>query len=440
MIVAKFGGTSVGTAQRIRNVAKLINDGVPKVIVLSAMSGTTNVLMGIADCLHNENVTDGLVKIKALQSQYTNVVEELYETNNGKRLGGEIVQSHFAQIHSLANTPFSSYDSKKMVAYGELLSTVLFHLLLTELGIASTLLQALDFMRVDEHGEPDMNATSTLLQKQINEYSGHHTFVTQGYICRNAYGEVDNLKRGGSDYTATILGALLNADEVQIWTDIDGMHNNDPRYVTPTKPIAELTFDEAAELAYFGAKILHPTCVLPAQRKNIPVRLLNTMEPEKPGTVIKQTTSFGGVKAVACKDGITAVKIKSSRMLLAFGFLRAVFEVFERFRTPIDAITTSEVAVSLTIDDASRLDEIVTELNMLGTVELDRDLALICIVGDFGPEKQGYALKIFEALRDIPVRMISYGGSERNVTVVIKAELKRAALTALNQHLFEFTT
>jgi len=435
-VIRKFGGTSVGTAQRMRNVLPIVNTGRRDVVVLSAMSGTTNTLLDIAAFMRDGANETARAKINELEARYRDVVNGLYDSLEGKKRGGEIVRFHFNQMCSWTNTMFTPNKEKAIAAQGELLSTALFHALLEEHGVNAALLPALDFMRIDEHGEPDMEHTAALLHAELKKLPYNALVVTQGFICRNAFGYVDNLKRGGSDYTATILGALLCASEVQIWTDIDGMHNNDPRFVSPTKPIAELTFDEAAELAYFGAKILHPTCVLPAQRSNIPVRLLNTMQPDAVGTVIRQTTSHEGIKAVASKDGITAIKIKSSRMLLAFGFLRAVFEVFERYKTPIDAITTSEVAVSLTVDDATHLKEIVKELQTLGSVEVDRDLAIVCIVGNFGPEKQGYALKIFEALKDIPVRMISYGGSERNVTVVVNAAHKRIALAALNRHLF----
>ena len=323
-----------------------------------------------------------------------------------------------------------------ILAQGELLSTGLFQCLLEENNSDSVLLPALEFMRTGENGEPDMEYVEARARGELAKYPGKALFITQGYICRNAAGEIDNLKRGGSDYTATILGAAIRAEEIQIWTDIDGMRNNDPRVVDKTSPVAELSFDEAAELAYFGAKILHPTCILPAQMRNIPVRLLNTLQPEAKGTLITEKSAGDGIKAVAAKDGITAIKIKSGRMLLAYGFLRAVFEIFERYKTPIDMIATSEVAVSLTIDDRGNLDAIVRELKEFCSVEVDYDLSIICVVGSFTAEKEGYALRIFESLRNIPIRMISYGGSENNVSVLVETKLKRAALIALNKGLF----
>jgi aspartate kinase len=322
------------------------------------------------------------------------------------------------------------------LAQGELLSTAMFHYYLEEIKIDSVLLPALNFMRINENEEPDMKYIEQNAASELAKYPASKLFITQGYICRNSFGEIDNLKRGGSDYTATIIGAAIRAEEIQIWTDIDGMHNNDPRIVKDTHPIAELSFDEAAELAYFGAKILHPTCILPAQVKNIPVRLLNTMQPDAKGTVITSKVSGDSIKAVAAKDGITAIKIKSGRMLLAYGFLRSVFEIFERYKTPIDMITTSEVAVSLTIDNTKNLDAIVKELKEFCTVEVDSDLTIICIVGSFTAEKEGYALKIFDALKNIPIRMISYGGSENNVSVLVDTKLKNDALVALNKGLF----
>ena len=436
MLVMKFGGTSVGSPARMRNLVQLVHDRRRKVVVLSAMSGTTDALLFIAICLHNQQHDEARMRINELEERYRNVVNELFETDNFKRVGRELIKTHFDFLRSFTEDAFTANEEKAIAAQGELLSTALFHFHLAERGIDSVLLPALDFMRIDEHGEPELALTTNRLNDLVEKQNDAVLFITQGYICRNAYGEVDNLKRGGSDYTATIIGAALNASEVQIWTDIDGMHNNDPRVVSPTKPITELSFDEAAELAYFGAKILHPTCVLPAQRKNIPVRLLNTMKPDAPGTLITQRAKTNGVKAVAAKDGIAAVNIKSSRMLLAFGFLRSIFEVFERYRTPVDAIATSEVAVSLTIDDLSYLDAIAKELGEFGSVSVDKDLSIVCIVGDFGADKQGYALQIFQALKDIPVRMISYGGSERNVTVVVKTQHKRDALVALNKGLF----
>ena len=292
-------------------------------------------------------------------------------------------------------------------------------------------------MRIDENEEPDTAAIEKGLRLELKKHKSK-LYITQGYICRNTFGEIDNLKRGGSDYTATLIGAALRSYEVQIWTDIDGMHNNDPRIVDQTEPVTEMSFDEAAELAYFGAKILHPTCILPAQKMNVPVRLLNTMQAQAPGTLISGKPPVDRITAIAAKDGITAINIRSGRMLLAYGFLRSVFEVFERYKTPIDMITTSEVAISLTIDQPKHLVEIVQELEDFGTVHVDADQSIICVVGSFSGEKKGYARMIFESLSDIPIRMISYGGSENNVSVLVDSKYKKEALIALNKGLFNF--
>ncbi|MBI4351010.1 MAG: aspartate kinase [Elusimicrobia bacterium] len=436
MKILKFGGTSVGSAERMRALAGLINDGAPKIVVLSAMAGTTNALVEIAGavCAGERVKAEGL--IGALEEKYSAVAAELYGRGETLAGGKELLASRFAELRALAAGPFTGKEERAVLAQGELLSTGLFQLLLEEGKIDSVLLPALAFMRIDADGEPAMAYIEAEAGKELAKHPGKELFITQGYICRNPAGEIDNLKRGGSDYTATILGAAIRAEEIQIWTDIDGMHNNDPRVVEGTSPIAELSFDEAAELAYFGAKILHPTCILPAQLRNVPVRLLNTMQPAARGTLITERTAGDQIKAVAAKDGITAIKIKSGRMLLAYGFLRAVFGIFERYKTPIDMITTSEVAVSLTIDDTKNLDAIVRELKGFCSVEVDYGLTIVCVVGSFTAEKEGYALKIFEAMKNIPIRMISYGGSENNVSVLVKTERKSEALLALNKGLF----
>lgn len=436
MRILKFGGTSVGSAERMHALVQLINDDVPKIIVLSAMSGTTNNLIEIAAALYaKENEKAGQL-IDALESRYKQVVKELHKSKASLNKSSELINSHVNYLRSFTMDLFTVNEERAVLAQGELLSTALFHYYLEEINIDSVLLPALNFMRIDENEEPDMKYIESNAKLELAKYPSNKLFITQGYICRNAFGEIDNLKRGGSDYTATIIGAAIQSDEIQIWTDIDGMHNNDPRIVDKTHPIAELSFDEAAELAYFGAKILHPTCILPAQTRNIPVRLLNTMQPQAKGTVITSKAGGENIKAVAAKDGITAIKIKSARMLLAYGFLRSVFEIFERYKTPIDMITTSEVAVSLTIDNTKNLDAIVKELKEFCSVEVDYDLTIVCIVGSFKAEKEGYALKIFEALKNIPIRMISYGGSANNVSVLVDTKLKKNALVALNNGLF----
>ncbi len=436
MKVLKFGGTSVGSAERMHALVHLISDVSPKIVVLSAMSGTTNNLVEIANALYAKKNELAKKLIDDLNTKYTGVISQLYKTEKVLNKSKELLVSHFNYLHSFRMDMFTANEERAILAQGELLSTALFHYYLEEIGIDSVLLPALNFMRITVNEEPDMKYIELNLTAELAKYPNNKLFITQGYICRNAFGEIDNLKRGGSDYTATIVGAAIRADEIQIWTDIDGMHNNDPRIVDKTLPIAELSFDEAAELAYFGAKILHPTCILPAQMCNIPVRLLNTMQPEAKGTVITQKVSGDSIKAVAAKDGISAIKIKSGRMLLAYGFLRSVFEIFERYKTPIDMITTSEVAVSLTIDNTQNLDAIKKELQEFCSVEIDTDLTIVCIVGNFTAEKEGYALKIFESLKNIPIRMISYGGSEHNVSILVDTKLKKDTLVALNKGLF----
>lgn len=437
MLVVKFGGTSVGSAERIKSVARLIHSDQPKIVVLSAMSGTTNSLVEIADYLYKKNNDSAHEAIIALEKKYYDVVTELFSTNEYIEKGNELIKSHFNYIKSFTQDMFTLFEEKAILAQGELLSTALMHFYLNEQSIHSILVPALNFMRTDKDGEPDQFYIKENLEREIKSHPNQKLFITQGFISRNTFGEIDNLKRGGSDYSASLIGAAIQAEEIQIWTDIDGMHNNDPRVVNNTKPLASLSFDEAAELAYFGAKILHPASVQPAKIANIPVRLKNTMQPDASGTLISSKSSNRGITAIAAKDNITAVKIKSGRMLLAHGFMRKVFEIFETYKTSIDMITTSEVAVSVTIDDTKYLNDIVDELKKYGTVEVDQDLSIICIVGDFIAESKGYALKVFSALKDISIRMISYGGSKHNVSLLVNTSDKKEALIALNKNLFE---
>jgi aspartate kinase len=436
MKIMKFGGTSVGTPQRMKALISLINDGEPKIVVLSAMSGTTNALVEISQALYNNDKDNAANHIAALELEYNRVIHNLFQYGKELEKGKELISMHFEYLRSFTLDLFTVNEERAILAQGELISTALFQFLLEENQIPSVLLPALNFMRINENTEPDLEFITENLNHELHKFPGYNLFITQGYICRNDYGEIDNLKRGGSDYTATIIGAAVKAEEIQIWTDIDGMHNNDPRVVNRTFPIAKLTFDEAAELAYFGAKILHPTCILPAKNQNIPVRLLNTLQPEASGTLISSENQAEGFRAVAAKDGITAINIKSGRMLMAYGFLRAVFEVFERFRKPIDMITTSEVAVSVTIDNTDNLENILEELAGFGTVNTDSNLSIVSIVGLFPAGKPGYAGTIFETLRYIPVRMISYGGSENNISILVDTELKKQTLLALNKGLF----
>ena len=435
MKVLKFGGTSVGSAQRMKNVAKLIV-GEKNIIVLSAMSGTTNSLVEISDYLYKKNPDGANELINQLARKYFNHIEELYNTDEYKVKARELVTSHFDHIRSFTKDLFTLFEEKEILSQGELISTGMMNLYLNEQGVNSVLLPALEYMRTDKNAEPDPVYIKERLLKLLQENPDADLYITQGYICRNAYGEVDNLQRGGSDYSASLIGAAINASEIQIWTDIDGMHNNDPRIVKGTSPVRHLHFEEAAELAYFGAKILHPTCILPAKVNNIPVRLLNTMQPEAFGTLISSELVKDRIKAVAAKDNITAIKIKSGRMLLATGFLRKVFEIFEVYQTPIDMITTSEVGVSVTIDNCKRLDDIVNDLKKYGTVTVDEDMVIVCVVGDLEWDNVGFEAQIVQAMKDVPVRMISYGGSNYNVSLLIKASDKQRALQALSDHLF----
>ena len=436
MKVLKFGGTSVGSAARMKDVAKLICDGEQKIVVLSAMSGTTNSLVEISDYFYKNNTSGALEKINSLEQKYYDVIEDLYSKADCKAEAKQIIKTHFEYLRSFSKSVFTLFEEKAILAQGELLSTAMFQLYLQEIGENSALLPALEYMRIDKNSEPDTAYIAENLEKQLQAQPDKMIYITQGYICRNFYGEIDNLQRGGSDYSASLVGAALKADEIQIWTDIDGMHNNDPRFVEGTKPVPYLHFEEAAELAYFGAKILHPTCILPAKLNNIPVRLLNTMEPEAHGTLISMRCQKHTIEAVAAKDGITAIKIKSGRMLLAHGFLRKVFEIFESYQTSIDMITTSEVGVSVTIDNTKKLDEILNSLKKLGTVTVDSNMVIICVVGDLPAENVGFQAKAVNAMKDIPVRMISYGGSNYNVSFLINADDKKRALVALSQGLF----
>ena len=436
MKVLKFGGTSVGTPQRMKEVAKLITDGERKIVVLSAMSGTTNTLVEISDYLYKKNPEGANEIINKLESKYKQHVNELYSTEEYKQKTLEFIKAQFNYIRSYTKDIFTLFEEKVILAQGELISTNMVTNYLQEQGVKAVLLPALEFMRTDKNAEPDPTYIKTKLAAQLELYPDAEIYITQGFICRNAYGEIDNLQRGGSDYSASLIGAAIGADEIQIWTDIDGMHDNDPRFVEKTAPVRQLHFEEAAELAYFGAKILHPTCIQPAKYANIPVRLLNTMEPTAPGTLISNDTEKGKIKAVAAKDNITAIKIKSGRMLLAYGFLRKVFEIFESYQTSIDMICTSEVGVSVSIDNTKHLNEILNDLKKYGTVTVDHDMCIICVVGDLEWENVGFEAKALDAMRDIPVRMISFGGSNYNISFLIRESDKKEALQSLSKHLF----
>lgn len=439
MLVLKFGGTSVGSAERIKNLAELTKGQKLKIVVLSAMSGTTNALVEISQALYEKNTSKAKELIQSLEDKYRKEIKDLYNNETIAKKGNELLDDYFNYIASFLDFPiFTSKEEKIILAQGELLSTHMFHFYMSEIGEKTILLPALEFMRINKDGEPDFPYIEERIKEEIKKYPDIDFFITQGYICKNAQGDIDNLQRGGSDYTACIIGAVIDAEEIQIWTDIDGMHNNDPRFVNKTHPINELSFDEAAELAYFGAKILHPTCILPAQKRGIPVALKNTMQPEAKGTLIGNINTPEGIRAVAAKDGIYAITIKSGRMLLAYGFLKTIFEIFDKYKTSIDMITTSEVAVSLTIDNPSNLEYIIKELREIANVEYEKDQTIIAIVGNIAKNESGYAVKILEALKNIPLHMISYGGSEHNISVVIDSKSKKEALQALNTTLFGY--
>ncbi len=438
MKVMKFGGTSVGSPERMKGVASLVTEsGEPTFIVLSAMSGTTNSLVEISDYLYKKNPEGANEVINNLEKKYMQHVEELYSTEEMKQTTREFLQGEFNYLRSFTKDLFTSFEEKSIVAQGEMMSTNMVVNYLKEQGVKAVLLSALDFMRTDKNAEPDPQYIKEKLAAIMEQNQGYQIYITQGFICRNAYGEVDNLQRGGSDYTASLIGAALPADEIQIWTDIDGMHNNDPRVVEHTEAVRQLNFEEAAELAYFGAKILHPTCVQPAKYAGIPVRLKNTMDPKADGTIIDNVIVRGKIKAVAAKDNITAIKIKSSRMLLATGFLRKVFEIFESYQTPIDMIATSEVGVSMSIDNDTHLNDIVNELKKYGTVTVDADMCIICVVGDLDWSNVGFETIATDALKNIPIRMVSYGGSNYNISFLIKERDKKQALQNLSEVLFE---
>ncbi len=434
MKVIKFGGTSVGSPERMKKVAELVSNE-EAIVVLSAVSGTTNSLTEIAQLLYKNERNVAKQAIQDLLKHYHSFISELLSSEKQLNKAKELIESHFSHIDSFTEDLFTLHEEKTILAQGELLSTALFQLYLEEKEIKCCLLPALDFMRIDKDLEPDSYYIKHNIERELKQCDSN-LYITQGYICRNVFGEIDNLKRGGSDYTASLIGAAIKATEIEIWTDIDGMHNNDPRVVDNTFSIEHLSYNEAAELAYFGAKILHPASVYPAQLSGIPIWLKNTLEPSKPGTKIAKEIDKREFTAVATKDGITAIKIKSGRMLLAYGFLRKIFDIFERYKTPIDVITTSEVAVSITIDDNTNLDAIQEELRYLGEVEINKNLSIVCVVGNFSHDSMGAGNKIFNSLQHIPIRMVSYGGSQHNVSIVIETEYKKEALVSLNNGLF----
>ena len=436
MKVLKFGGTSVGTPQRMKDVVGLINDGKQKIVVLSAMSGTTNTLVEISDYFRKNNAEAANNIINQLRIKYKQHVKELYTTEEQATKAQAVLDEIFTTLRSFSHKPFSDADEKVVLAQGEIMSTNMITLYMQEQGIKTLLIPALDFMKLDTKDEPDTHYIQEHLAAILKQAPGYDVYITQGFICRDSEGRIANLQRGGSDYTACLIGAGLKSEEIQIWTDIDGMHNNDPRIVDKTKPVRQLHFEEAAELAYFGAKILHPTCIQPAKFAGVPVRLLNTMDPSAPGTIINNEFQEGKIKAVAAKDNIISIQVHSSRMLLAYGFLRKVFEIFESYKTSIDMVSTSEVGVSVTIDNKSYLKDIVADLMKYGTVTVKENMCIICVVGDLSRDNVGFESQAAKALKDIPVQMISYGGSNHNISFLINEEDKKSALQALSDTLF----
>lgn len=437
MKVMKFGGTSVGKPERMHHIAGLVTkETEPTIVVLSALSGTTNALVEIGDNIAKGDRSAAKQSIDKLEAHYHNFIADLVKKPEMVEKAKAIVGEHFEFLNIILKISFSEALNKDILAQGELLSTKLFCTYLEEQGIEHALLPALEFMTIDAYDEPQIGSIKIKLSQLLQQHKDKKLFVTQGYICRNSRGEVDNLKRGGSDYSASLIGAAINASVCEIWTDIDGMHNNDPRVVKKTVPVEQLSFEEAAELAYFGAKILHPASIWPAQTYKVPVKLLNTMEPDAKGTSIVEEAGSVGVKAVAAKDNIIAIRIKSSRMLLAYGFLRKIFEVFEKYRTPIDMITTSEVAVSLTIDSPVYLKEILKELEPFGTTEVDHNQTIISVVGNEIAQTTDIVKKLFGSIMNIPVRMVSYGGSPHNISLLIDAKYKMQILQQLNKGMF----
>ncbi len=437
MKVLKFGGTSVGSAERIAKVADIITERGKNIVVLSAMAGTTDTLVEITDYLYKKNTSGAKETINKLESRYDQTIDSLYDSEAAKQQAKNEIRACFNYLRSLVKNVFSEIEEKEILAQGELMSTSMMDVYLREKGVKSVLIPALDYMKIDSDDNPDLQYIKQRLSNLLDKYPKADVYITQGYICRNARGAVDNLHRGGSDYSASLIGAAIDAEEIEIWTDIDGMHNNDPRYVEGTRPVEKLNFEEAAELAYFGAKILHPACIQPAKLNNIPVRLLNTLDPLAQGTLIGNDSVENAIKAIAAKDNITVIKIKSSRMLQAYGFLRKVFEIFESYKTPIDMVATSEVGVSVSIDNEKKIDDIVDELRKFGTVTIDRDMVIICVVGNLAWQKGGYEAKAIAALEDIPTRMICYGGSDYNISFLVRKEDKIKALNRLSAQLFD---
>lgn len=432
----KFGGTSVGTAERIKHVATLIQDGERNIVVISAMGSTTNVLVDIANCFYHKEPDEAKHILEQMRQGYAAEIDKLYDKPETKEKAQALIDSCLDTVWSFAKGPFTMFDEKTIVAQGELMSAGMVAFYLEEQGVPAVHLPALDFMRITKDSEPDMEYIEHKLQMRLDPYPETLIFITEGFICRNAFGEIDNLLRGGSDYSASIIGAAIHAREIQIWTDIDGLHNNDPRFVRHTVPVRQLNFDEAAKLAHFGAKILHPECIEPAKRYNIPVRLLNTFTPDAPGTLISNFAEKGRIKAVAAKDGIIYIKILSMRVYPNPEFLNRVFDSFARYRVPVDLISTSEASVSVAVEENKCPMDAIHAIERFALIQIDRGMVIVCVVGDLEWQNIGFEARIINALKDIPIRMISYGGSSSNVSLVLRASDKVRALEALNSRVF----
>jgi len=437
MKVLKFGGTSVGSPESLVRVKEIVySQKGATFVVLSAMSGVTNELLQVLDAIKDSDSQKLEALTQVIADKHYHLIHAVLQEESLQQQAIQHVDDVLQRLQGFLQVPEAHNLYSEILTLGELMSTKIFSIVLHQDGVANTWLNATDFMHIDHDDNPSIGPIRTQLEAVLNAHKKTEVYITQGFLCLDKEGDVSNLKRGGSDYSATLIGAAIAAEEVQIWTDIDGFHNNDPRCVEHTKPIAQLTYDEAAELAYFGAKILHPKTVSPVRAQGIPVFLKNTFEPESFGTLISDQATTKGLKAIAAKDGIIAINIKSNQMLMAYGFLRKIFEVFEKYETPIDMITTSEIAVSLTIDDATNLDKITSEIGTYAHVIIEHQQTIISIVGD-SLMSQNNANQIFSVLKEIPVRMISYGGSTNNISILVNTDHKIQALRSLHATLFQ---
>lgn len=436
MKVLKFGSAAIGSVDKIQAVASIVEKEKNNIIVLSSIKGTAETLAEISKYLYNKNQEGAFELINQLDDTYTSLISDLFETEEYRVKALKFIRWRIDYIRSFSKDLFTLFEERIVMSQGELISTDIFSFYFSERGTKAITIPALDFVRTDKNSVPDQDFLKEQLGPLLNVSEDVDLFMTQGYICRNVYGEIDDLRKGGSDYTASLIGSSLKLEEIQIWADVDVMQNNDSRYIKGTKAIRKLNFDEAAELTYFGEKILHPSSILPAKIANVPVRLKNTMNPDAEGTLISNDTDPGVIKAVAAKEGITVIQVRSAKMLLAHGFLRRILEVFDDYQTPIDMLTTSEVGVSITIDDARRLRDITDDLKKYGTVSVDEDMAIVCVIGDLNWLNIGFESQIADALKDIPIRMISYGGSNYNMSFLVRKKDKEKSLNLLNNKLF----